>query len=339
MTGETEFRPAIALTLGDPNGIGPEVVLKCVVDRVLRSLYTPVIVGNRAVLQAESVRLGLGDLRFATFGTSEGGRAHEGVLVADPDPEQVVRIRHGEVSAGAGRSAMAAVERAVTLCMRRDVDAMVTAPISKEAIALAGYTDPGHTEFIARATGASEHAMMMVSNRLRVGLVTGHMPLSEVPGHITRQSVQNRIRMMDATLRADFGVETPNIAVLGLNPHAGDGGVLGTEDRDVIIPAIQAARGDGYRVSGPYPADGFFAARGHERVDAVLAMYHDQGLVPFKTIAFRSGVNYTAGLPIVRTSPDHGTAFDIAGSGRADPDSMLCAIRLAMQVAQRRGSL
>ncbi len=244
-------------------------------------------------------------------------------------------VQFGMVRREAGLASMLAVEKAVRLCADGTCDAMVTAPISKEAVALAGYGYPGHTEFIAELTGG-DPLMLMVSGTLRVGLVTHHVPLREVPGAITTVSMRQHLDRLDSALRTDFGVSDPRIAVLGLNPHAGDGGVLGREETDVIAPAIDAARKRGMVAFGPFPADGFFAARTYRRYDGVLAMYHDQGLVPFKTLSFGKGVNCTAGLPIVRTSPDHGTAYDIAGSGTASPESLRAAIDLAVDIAARR---
>ena len=212
---------------------------------------------------------------------------------------------------------------------------MTTCPISKEVIARAGFAFPGHTEFIAEQTGADEVLMMMVSGGLRVGLVTAHIPLSEVASAITRETVGRTIRMMAASLRGDYGIETPRIAVLGLNPHAGDGGVLGPEEREIIKPAMDSLSHLA-ELTGPYPADGFFGSGKWKEVDGIVAMYHDQGLAPFKALSFGRGVNMSAGLPIVRTSPDHGTGFDIAGSGRAEASSLKAALVLAAEIAKRR---
>jgi len=236
----------------------------------------------------------------------------------------------------AGAIAMQAVDQAVSLCLNGEVDAVVTCPISKEAISLAGYDFPGHTEFIADRVGASQHLMMMVSDRLRVGLVTGHIPLSKVAQLVTGTGIRSTMIMMMESLKSDFGIENPRIAVLGLNPHAGDGGVLGSEDNEIILPEIIHARENGHEVIGPLPADGFFGSAHWKSVDGVVAMYHDQGLIPFKALSFGSGVNFTAGLSIVRTSPDHGTAFDIAGSGIASESSLKKAIEYAVDIVHKR---
>ncbi len=318
-------KPRLALTLGDPNGIGPEVVLKAVADPGLRDRTEPVVVGSEAVLRVHAERLGL--------------RVPPDLAVWEVAPGEAPAVEWGETTADAGRLAMRAVERAVDACLAGEADAVVTAPISKEAIARAGYRVPGHTEFLAERTGAEGVVMMLVDPRvpgLRVALVTTHLPVRAVAAAVTPEAVLGTLRRLDRALRLDFGIDAPRIAVLGLNPHAGDGGVIGTEDRDVVEPALDAARAGGLDVPGPFPADAFFGRRGFERHDAVLAMYHDQGLAPFKALAMGGGVNVSAGLPIVRTSPDHGTGFDIAGRGLADASSFRAAAGLAAEIARRR---
>lgn len=318
-------RPRIAVSIGDPNGIGPEVALKVLAEPAVQERCDARLVGDQNVIQHHAERLGLREAPVAV--------EH----VPAPDG---FKVSFGQVDPGAGAMSMEAVARATDLCLSGECDAMVTAPISKEAIDLAGYDSPGHTEFLARRTGSEDYLMMMVAGGLRVGVVTGHIPLREVAARITRQSVGRCLGRMAASLSEDFGLgqsdRPARIAVLGLNPHAGDGGVLGSEEIEVITPAIQEAARSGVTVDGPFPADGFFAERAWEDYDAVLAMYHDQGLIPFKTLAFDSGVNFTAGLPIVRTSPDHGTAFAIAGRAIARPDSMRNAVEVALQIARHR---
>lgn len=331
-------RPRIAVTLGDPNGVGPEVVLKCLADSRLMKFMEPVVVGSAHVLQVHAQKLGFQDVHIrGVRKVSERARSGE-ILVLDVTGGEELPVRFGEIAAEGGQLAMQAVERATDLCLEGEVDAMVTAPISKEAISLAGYQDRGHTEFIARRAGGAAHTMMMVSDELRVGLVTGHIPIWDVPKGVTREAILEMIRIIGQSLSVDFGLPRPKIAVLGLNPHAGDGGILGREEVESIVPAIRAACEEGHLVFGPFPADGFFAIGGYRLYDAVLAMYHDQGLVPFKTLAFESGVNFTAGLPIVRTSPDHGTAYNIAGEGKASPGSMRSALYLAIDIARRRAA-
>ena len=313
--------PRLALTLGDPNGIGPEVVLKTLADETLRGTAEFVVVGSASVLRQHAERLGM---------------AAPDVTVWDVAPGEVPEVAWGETTETGGRLAMRAVERATDACLRGEADALVTAPISKEAITLAGYRFPGHTEFLAERTHAAGYTMMLVSGGLRVGLVTTHVPVHDVASLVTSEAIIDKLRIMTASLRGDFGIGAPTVAILGLNPHAGDGGVIGREEIDIIGPAIESARAEGLGVAGPFPADGFFGQRGYERHDAVLAMYHDQGLAPFKALAMGGGVNITAGLPIVRTSPDHGTGFDIAGQGRANAGSFREAVALAAEVARRR---
>jgi 4-hydroxythreonine-4-phosphate dehydrogenase len=329
-------RPIIAITLGDPNGVGPEVVLRCLADSRLLRFMVPVVVGSAQVLQVHAQKLGYTDVRLRKVEDVGELPAEGEIAVIDVIGDSDFEVAFGKVTRDGGALAMRAVECATDLCIDGKVDAIVTSPISKEAISLAGYRDPGHTEFVARRAGCTAYTMMMISDELRVGLVTGHIPVWDIPKGVTKDAILEKVRIISKSLALDFNIARPKIAVLGLNPHAGDGGVLGREEMESIIPAVRAACDEGNLVFGPFPADGFFAIGGYRLYDAVLAMYHDQGLVPFKTIAFESGVNYTAGLPIVRTSPDHGTAYNIAGEGRASPGSMRSAIYLAIDIARRR---
>ena len=328
-------RPLLALTLGDPNGVGPEVVLKAAADARVREAARVVAVGSGAVLADQARRLGL-------EGVLGGSAGHPALSVIDTGGPQTGGAGYawGETTAEGGAQAVAAVARACDLCLGGAADGLVTAPLSKEAIARAGFAFPGHTEFLQERTGAETVVMALVSETargpLRVALVTIHVPVSAVAGLVTRGRVETTCRTLAATLRDDLGVASPRLAVLGLNPHAGDGGVLGGEEGAVIRPALDALRADGLDVDGPFPADAFFGRATWTRFDAVVAMYHDQGLAPFKAIAQGAGVNVTLGLPVVRTSPDHGTAFDLAGRGGADPSSMVEAVLLAAQMAGRR---
>ncbi|WP_412068061.1 4-hydroxythreonine-4-phosphate dehydrogenase PdxA [Rubrivirga sp. IMCC43871] len=326
------MRPLLALTLGDPNGIGPEVTLKAAQGPIDADL---VAVGSAAVLAAQAAALGLGPV----VGVADVGAARavrEGLAVLDTGGGAA---EPGELTAEGGRQAMEAVATAVDLAVAGAVDGIVTAPISKEAIHLAGYRVPGHTEFLQERTGAASVVMVLAADLaagpLRVALVTIHVPVSAVAGLVTCERIGAVCRTLEDGL-AEMGVEAPRLAVLGLNPHAGDGGVIGREEIDVIGPALAELRADGVRVAGPFPADAFFGRAGWHRYDAVVAMYHDQGLAPFKALAQGAGVNVTLGLPIVRTSPDHGTAFDVAGHGVADASSMAAAIRMAARMAARR---
>ena len=328
---DAQDRPVFALTAGDPNGIGPEVVLKALQSPELQERVRCVVVGSVLVMEHWAERLGL---REALNGVPSG------VKVVDVALDGPFEIEPGQIRAGAGRLAMESVARACDLCLSGEADAMVTAPISKEAIKLGGYDFPGHTEFLAERTNAERFAMMLVSDGLRppirIALLTIHEPIARVAGLITNERITETLQTVSNSLVSDFGIAEPRIAVLGLNPHAGDGGVLGREEIEIIQPALEAAQAAGLDVSGPFAADGFFGRRGDKEFDAVLAMYHDQGLAPFKALAMGAGVNVTLGLPIVRTSPDHGTAFGIAGQGVASVDSMVEAIRLAADIVGKR---
>ena len=328
-------RPRIAISLSDPNGIGPEVTLKALQSQGLRRQADFVLVGSAEVLRAYAERLGV-EFDLSCVLRNIDASVDDPVVVLDVADGKQHAPDFGAATAQGGRLAMRAVEEAVNLCKSGAAQAMVTAPISKTAVRAAGYEYAGHTGFIADRTGAEAHAMMMVAGPLRVGLVTAHVALAEVPARVTSRAIGEKLEVLYRSLSRDFGIETPRIGVLGLNPHAGDDGVMGDEERRVIAPAIEAFSQAGRQAEGPFPADAYFANDGYRRHDAVLAMYHDQGLAPFKALAFETGVNFTAGLPIVRTSPDHGTAYDIAGRGVASAKSMASALRLALRVARRR---
>lgn len=327
----TASRPRVAITSGDPYGIGPEVALKAIRNPEVRETTIPVLVGSPSVWQRAAALVGL------PFEDDSIVLGQERVsLIAPHDSNSPLDNKERSASADAGRASMLAVECAVELCLAGDVDAMVTAPINKEAINLAGYDFPGHTEFIAERAGGEEVLMLMASEGLRVGVVTGHIPLAAVTTTISTGLIINKARLFLASLKNDFGVSSPRLALLGLNPHAGDGGVLGDEDESVIKPAVVALCEDGHLVEGPFPADGFFGTRRYDAFDGVLAMYHDQGLIPFKALTFNRGVNVTTGLSLVRTSPDHGTAFDIAGQGIASESSMVQAVLMAANIFRSR---
>jgi 4-hydroxythreonine-4-phosphate dehydrogenase len=326
----------VAITLGDPNGIGPEVLLKSLNDPGLAPAMKPVLVGSPRVLRVHADMLGYSDLSIEVVDEIPDEIPDEDCVILDVSDGSDPPVSFGAITPEAGRLSMRAVERAVEACRHGTVDAMVTAPISKDAVQQAGYDVPGHTEFIAEMVGNVRPTMMMVAGGLRVGLVTGHIPVAEVAENITEEAILEKLRTIDASLRRDFAIDEPKVAVLGLNPHAGDAGVLGREEEAIIEPALDGARAEGLDVDGPMAADGYFATQLDEGYDAVLAMYHDQALVPFKALAFDRGVNFTAGLPIVRTSPDHGTAFGIAGKGMALPGSMRSAIETAAAIARHR---
>ncbi len=329
------YRPRVAITHGDPNGIGPEIVLKALEDRRVRRYFEPVLIGSAHVFRHFAHQYGLTTLKLRVAQDLLAPLREGQTRVIDTLPGKKARLAVGQATRESGHLAMEAVRVATDLAVDRKVDAVVTAPISKHAIALANYEFPGHTEFLAHRTRTTTHLMMMVADTLRVGLTSIHVPLQRAAGLISADSVTQCIVRLGQSLKRDFGIPRPKIAVLGLNPHAGEGGVLGREEIEEITPAIRGCCSNGWLAFGPFPADGFFGAARYRHYDAVLAMYHDQGLVPFKTLAFEEGVNFTAGLPIVRTSPDHGTAFDIAGKGVASPRSLLKAILLAVDIVRQ----
>ena len=327
-------RTRVAITLGDPNGIGPEVVLKCLDDPLLAKRVEPVIVGSRKVLEAHAQSL---NRKLPPHSDKlRNPLPKRSVYISDPTKGREVLVEMGKLTPRAGSMAMEAVDEGIRLVKQGEVDALVTAPISKLAIVRAGYNFPGHTEYLAQKTGAKQKVMMMVSRELRVSLATAHIPLNQVSERLTVNGLLAKIKRVRLSLIQDFGIPRPKIAILGLNPHAGEGGVLGDEEDEVIVHAIKDAGNRGILALGPFPADGFFGTRQYCGYDAVMAMYHDQGLIPFKTISFGDGVNYTAGLPVVRTSPDHGTAFDIAGKNQANAGSMVQAVLLAASIAEQR---
>ncbi|MHC5114275.1 MAG: 4-hydroxythreonine-4-phosphate dehydrogenase PdxA [Planctomycetota bacterium] len=338
----TEPRPTIGITMGDPAGIGPEVVIKTLSDPALRRLGRYVIYGLNEILTYEADRQEVEPFWHRVQHDSErAGRAiTEPVVVLDFDEfDGMIRARR-EPSRGGGLASKTFVEEAIADAMRpadepRHLDAVVTGPISKTSWSLAGFNWPGHTELLAHRTKSRRNVMMFVSPRLRVTLATTHLPLMDLRNVLTIGRVFEPIDLGHQACR-ELGIERPRIAVTGLNPHAGENGRFGDEEERLIKPAIDVAANAGMDVSGPFPADTVFAAAAAGRYDLVVAMYHDQGLIPVKLLGRGEAVNWTLGLPIVRTSPDHGTAFSIAGKGQADAGSMTESIRLAAQLARRR---
>jgi len=327
------MKPVIAITAGDFNGIGPELALKAAAHSAVKKICTPVLVGPFGLLDhvRSSLRIPARIQRAAAI-LPKGNT----IAVIDVGDGIAADVQYGGPTKSSGKSAGVALENAVSLCLSGKADAMVTAPVSKEALHLAGYNFPGQTEMIALFTRSQQVAMMLVSNTMRVGLVTIHVPLKEVAGRITKEKLLEKIGIIDASLRRDFAVKRPSLAVLSLNPHAGEHGDIGNEELEVIEPAIEEARKNGMLIQGPFSSDAFFGTGAHKKYDAIVAMYHDQGLIPLKMSSFGKAVNFSAGLSIVRTSPDHGTAYDIAGKGVARLDSMLEAIKLAITISKRR---
>lgn len=324
----------ISISVGDFNGIGPEIVLKTL-SEVDLSVSTPVIIAPEEVV---SFYLDVIPFNLEIHVVTEETGIKDGRINLIPVSDKNLTITPGRQSKQSGKVAMKAIEEGIRLCMEGTTQALVTAPISKEAVNLAGYHIPGHTEFLAEKTDTSSVLMMLVSGNLRVALVTTHDPIKNVAAKISQKLIWEKLDILFQSLCNDFKIDKPKIAVFGLNPHAGDGGVIGMEEIDIIAPAIKTynEKHNQVIVDGPFPADGFFGQQLHHKFDAILAMYHDQGLAPFKLLSFGKGVNFTAGLPIIRTSPDHGTAFDIAGSGNANPSSFKEAYNLAAELSKRK---
>lgn len=325
----------VGITHGDINGIGYEVILKALADETMTELCTPVIFGFHSIAEKAKRQFGLEEIKL--YRVQSASHVQDGrisvVDVAASSPE----LTPGQPSPASGEAAVAALEEAVKALETGAIDVLVTAPISKEAVQSDSFHFPGHTEYLESRIGNGAKArMILFDDSVRVALVSTHLPVSKVASAVTMESVGAAIVSFDESLRKDFGFTRPRIAVLSLNPHAGDGGVLGNEEKDIIEPVITAAFEKGIMAFGPFAADGFFGMGDYRRFDGIVAMYHDQGLAPFKTIAGERGVNFTAGLPFVRTSPDHGTAFGIAWKDKADATSMREAIYAAIDIFRRR---
>lgn len=328
-------RPLIAITIGDFNGIGPEVIIKSILSPAVRKLCELLLIGPIDVFDWHAKRLKL-RVKFQSIESLDSVWHRGAVPVLDLGIFHAGDIRLGTLSPIAGTAAALALHKGAALCLAKKVLALVTAPISKAALNMAGYSYSGQTEMLAEVTESDHVTMMLVSPHLRVGLVTVHVPLKEVATSLSIEKVFGAIATVDFSLRKDFGIKSPRIAVLGLNPHASEGGLIGAEDDTIVKPAIELAKTQHIRVDGPFSSDSFFGDYHRGEFDAVIAMYHDQGLIPLKMCSAGQGVNFSAGLKIVRTSPDHGTAFDIAGKGVASPRSMIEAIRLAVEIGERR---
>jgi 4-hydroxythreonine-4-phosphate dehydrogenase len=324
----------VGITMGDVNGIGPELILKAMSDPLFMQEVTPVVYGSGKVVSFFKKPLNLNELTWNNVNSIDDIKPKKFNLV-HVTAEDII-INTGQASEAAGKFAYKALEVATQDLASGKIDVLVTAPINKHSINAAGFKFPGHTEYLAHLSNVDKALMIMVSENLRVAVVTGHIPLSQVAQQLTKESIGNCLTVLNNSLLRDFMVVKPRIAVLGLNPHAGDAGLLGDEEKNIIQPAIDKARHEGIHAFGPYSADGFFGSAAYREFDAVLAMYHDQGLVPFKALSFGSGVNFTAGLPIVRTSPDHGVGYDIAGKGTASLSSFLEAIFIAREVYLNR---
>lgn len=330
----TDFRPVIGISCGDLNGIGLELIIKTFSDARLLELCTPILyASNKAV---NFYKKSLTDLNFPYQNIKEYNKLNNKQINIFNCWEEEIAINPGQLTETGGKYAILSLQTAVAALRQKQIDGLVTAPIHKKNIQSADFNYTGHTPFLKHAFNANDVVMMLCAGSFRVALVTEHIPVSEISKHITKENIVSKLTILNKSLQKDFGIDKPRIAVLGLNPHAGDEGLIGNEEESIIKPAIKEAKNNNMLVIGPFSADAFFARRQHTKFDAVLAMYHDQGLIPFKALASGEGVNYTAGLPAVRTSPDHGVAFDIAGKDKADPSSFLAAIYECIDIIRQR---
>ncbi len=324
----------IGITQGDVNGVGYEVILKTFEDPTILELCTPIVYGSPKVMTYHRKALNLETSFTIINSASEAVHGRLNVVNCNDDE---VKVELGKPSQESGKAAFEALEKAMTEYKNGLYDVLVTAPIHKQMIQSENFAFPGHTEYIEQNAGEGAKALMILANEtLRVALVTGHIPVANISSTLTQELIQEKLSIFNTSLKNDFGINAPRIAVLALNPHAGDGGIIGTEEGTIITPAIKAIREQGVLCYGPFPADGFMGNGTFTHFDGVLAMYHDQGLIPFKVLAMENGVNFTAGLPIIRTSPDHGTAFDIAGKNEASPNSFRQAIYMAIDIYRNR---
>lgn len=326
-------KPRIGISIGDINGIGPEIVIKTFLDKRMLNQCTPIIYASIKTMVYYKNNLNIEDLRFERIKSAD--QAIEGKINVINCWKEDVEIKMGEVTESAGRMAHVSLDYCLNDVKENKIDAMVTAPIHKKSMQLAKFPFPGHTEYLEKET-EGQALMMLCHENLRVALVTTHIPVSEIAAALSKKKIMAKIDQLNRSLKIDFGIERPNIAVLGLNPHAGDQGVMGSDEADYILPAINEVKRKGVFAHGPFAADGFFGSSAYKKYDAILAMYHDQGLVAFKSLSFGKGVNFSAGLNIVRTSPDHGTGFDIVGKNEASESSFRSAIFSAIDISRNR---
>jgi 4-hydroxythreonine-4-phosphate dehydrogenase len=324
----------VGITQGDINGVGYEVIIKSFDDSRMLEFCTPVVYGSPKVAAYHKKVLDFENFNFHQIREAADADTHKVNIINCCDDN--VRVELGQSSSIAGEAAYLALEQAINDLKEGKIDVLVTAPINKETVQSDLFNFPGHTEYLAQQFESDNPLMLLISENLKVGVVTGHLAIKDVPAAISKELILKKIEVLHKTLVQDFACTNPRIAVLGLNPHAGDNGVLGNEENEIIAPALKEAFDKGIAAMGPYAADGFFGSGQYSKFDAVLAMYHDQGLAPFKALTFGEGVNYTAGLPVIRTSPGHGTAFDIAGQNKASEESFKQAIYKAIDIFRNR---
>lgn len=324
----------VGITHGDINGIGYELIIKTLSDNRILDICTPVIYGSPKLMAYHRKAVDGKNFNYNQINSGIQAVSKQRNIVNCIDDN--VRVELGKATEESGNAAYKSLSKAVDELKNGAIDVLVTAPINKHTIHSEKFNFPGHTEYLRSEFNAEEVLMLMTGENIRIGTVTGHIPLNEVSKSVTKEKILQKLRIMNKSLLEDFAVRQAKIAVLGLNPHAGDNGLIGKEEAEIIIPAIEQARSEKIMAIGPYPADGFFGNKAYTKFDAVLAMYHDQGLIPFKQIEFESGINFTAGLPIVRTSPGHGTAYDIAGQGIASEESFRNALFSAVRIHKNK---
>jgi len=328
--------PIIGISMGDPAGIGPEIIVKALDDKNIYRLCRPLILGDPEVISSAILKTSKNISVNVISNTSNTGCIPGTINLIAISNLKIKSIKPGRPTIEGGKAMVEYILRAVEMTCKKEIGAMVTCPINKDLMNRAGYRYEGHTQLISEMTDTDDYVMMLAGKRLRVALATIHCALKDVPALLSKEIVNKTITITARALEQDFGLKKPCIAVAGLNPHAGESGMFGTEEEDIINPAIKKARDDGWCVKGPLPPDTLFYKAASGQFDAVVAMYHDQGLIPLKLLHFSDAVNVTLGLPIVRTSVDHGTAYDIAGSGKADPASLKSAIRMAVEIIRNR---
>ncbi|MBL7729716.1 MAG: 4-hydroxythreonine-4-phosphate dehydrogenase PdxA [Chitinophagaceae bacterium] len=327
-------KPVIGISCGDLNGIGIELIIKTFSDNRILEHCTPVIFASNKVINF--YRKSLPELNITYSIIKDFTRINHKQVNVFNCWEEDVQVTPGQLTETGGKYAVLSLQTAVAALKQKQIDGLVTAPVHKKNIQSPDFTYTGHTPYLKTIFGANDVVMMLCAGNFRVALVTEHVPVGEIAKHITKEAILSKLNIINRSLQKDFGIDKPRIAVLGLNPHAGDEGLIGNEEETIIKPAIREAKNSNILVVGPYSADAFFARRSFEKFDAVLAMYHDQGLIPFKALASGEGVNYTAGLPAVRTSPDHGVAFDIAGKDKADTSSFITSLFECIDIINRR---
>ena len=327
-------KPVLGISIGDTNGIGLEVIIKTFGDPRMLQYCTPIIYGNVPLMTFHRKTVDVKN--FNTNPITSPDQAHPRKVNMISCVDESIKVTFGARNPEGGKAAFQSLKAMVQDAVDGKLHAMVTAPIDKFAMQSQDFKTPGHTEYITEAFKLKTALMLMVSEFFKVGLITGHLPLSHVAANISTSKIVDKTKILNTSLMNDFGIVRPKIAILGLNPHAGEDGLLGNEEKDIIMPAIEKLKADGIIAEGPYPADGFFGSRMYNSFDGVIAMYHDQGLAPFKIMNFETGVNYTAGMPVVRTSPDHGTGYSIAGRNLANENSFREAVLLASDIIKSR---